>query len=211
MDYSQALGAGFREVQDRIHEGKPARVVMAARVYATDVDDLWDALTNPERLARWFLPIEGNLELGGRYQLKGNAGGGITRCDPPNALDLTWEFADNVSWVQVRLESESDKTHLTLEHILLKDDASEEHWRQYGPGATGVGWDLSFVGLGLHLDSGGEAIDRDADNAWMASDEGRVFIKNCSDAWGRAHEASGEDPVIANELAESTRAAYTGS
>ena len=39
------------------------------------------------------------------------------------------------------------------EHTMLKDEASEAHWKQFGPGATGVGWDLGFVGMGLHLES----------------------------------------------------------
>ena len=211
MDYSQALGADFREVQDRIRDGKPARVVIGSRIYATDLEDLWDALTNAERIPRWFSPITGSLEVGGRYQLEGNAGGQITRCNAPNALDVTWEYADNVSWIEVRLEPEKSGTRLTLEHIMSKDDASEDHWRQYGPGATGVGWDLSFLGLGLHLGSGGEAIDQDVNNAWLGSEEGHAFMKICANAWGEAHVVSGEDPLIANKMAESTRAAYTGS
>ncbi len=102
MDYSHALGTEFREVRDVEHEGKPARAVEGARVYSTETDDLWDALTNAERIPRWFLPIRGDLRLGGRYHLEGNAEGTITRCDPPEALDITWEFAGSVSWVNVR-------------------------------------------------------------------------------------------------------------
>ena len=62
------------------------------RLYDTSVDDLWDALTSKERIPRWFLPVEGDLKLGGRYQLKGNAGGTITACTPPNHFAATWEF-----------------------------------------------------------------------------------------------------------------------
>ena len=36
-----------------------------------------DALTDPERIGRWFLPISGDFRLGGRYQFEGNAGGKI--------------------------------------------------------------------------------------------------------------------------------------
>src|SRR4051812_25995035 len=83
---ANAIGAEFRQVVERKHEGGPARVVIAERTYHTTPDDLWDALTSAERIPRWFLPIEGDLKLGGRYQVKGNAGGSITRCDPPEAL-----------------------------------------------------------------------------------------------------------------------------
>ena len=44
---------------------------------------MWDACTDPERIGRWFLPVSGDLRLGGRYQLEGNAGGEILRCEPP--------------------------------------------------------------------------------------------------------------------------------
>ena len=60
-------------------------MVVASRSYDTDIDDLWEAITNAERIPRWFLPITGELRLGGRYQLQGNAGGTITACEPPRA------------------------------------------------------------------------------------------------------------------------------
>ena len=211
MDYSNALGAEFRDVLDATHDGKPARVVKGARTYATDPGDLWDALTNVERIPRWFLPITGDLRLGGRYQLEGNAGGVITRCDPSQALDATWEYGGHVSWVRVRLEPSGEGTRLTLEHLMLKDEAGEEHWRQFGPGATGVGWDLSFLGMALHLESGGAAIDREVNDAWMASDAGKAFISACADAWGAAHIAAGEAPAVAHAMAAQTAAAYAGA
>lgn len=210
MDYSRPLGAEFREVQDRVHEGKPARVVAASRTYATDQEDLWDALTNKERIPRWFLPITGDLKLGGRYQLEGNAGGTITRCDRPDALDLTWEFGESKSWVVVRLQPDGDGTRLLLEHILSKDKADDEHWAKFGPGATGVGWDLSFLELGLHLKSGGKAIDREASDAWMSTDEGKSFVRRSAEAWGSAHIAAGEVPDVASGMATRTAEAYAG-
>ncbi len=210
MDYSNALGVEYQEVKDATRDGQPARVVGGARTYATDIDDLWDALTNIKRIPRWFLPITGDLKLGGRYQLQGNAGGKITRCDPPEALDVTWEFADNVSWVTVRLEPDGDGARLTLEHTMPKDEAGEAHWEQFGPGATGVGWDLSFLGLALHLESGGEAIERDANDAWLASDAGKSFIRDCAKAWGEAHITAGETPDLARAMAGRTADFYAG-
>ncbi len=49
------VGAVIREVTVRERDGKPARAVIATRSYDTDITDLWDALTNPERIPRWFL------------------------------------------------------------------------------------------------------------------------------------------------------------
>src|SRR5262245_1474939 len=120
------FGAEFRRVENREHLGKPALVAVAIRSYDTSVDDLWEAVTTPERLARWFTPVEGDLKLGGRYQLKGNAGGTITRCQRPEALDLTWEFNGGTSWVTVRLMKDGKRARLTLEHIAHTDGIGEE-------------------------------------------------------------------------------------
>ncbi len=90
MDYTNAFGAEFREVQDRTHDGQVVRVVVATRLYRTNREDLWSALTDAERIPRWFSPITGQLELGGRYQLEGNAEGSVLQCDPPEALEVSW-------------------------------------------------------------------------------------------------------------------------
>jgi uncharacterized protein YndB with AHSA1/START domain len=206
---ANALGAEFRRFENRDHEGKPARVVAAVRTYDTDRADLWDALTSAERIPRWFLPIEGELRLGGRYQLKGNAGGSITRCDPPAAFDITWEFGGGLSWVQVRLEAEGQRTRLTLEHIVLASDV-DQHWAQFGPGAVGIGWDLTLHGMDLYLKGGGVGVDHGAAHAWMASEEGKAFMRTSANAWAEAHIAGGEDPQVARGMAERSAAAYTG-
>jgi uncharacterized protein YndB with AHSA1/START domain len=203
-----AIGAEVREFVEREHEGKPARVVSASRLYHTDAEDLWDALTNAERLPRWFLPIEGELRLGGRYQLEGNAGGTITRCERPRALDVTWEFGGDTSWVNVRLTPEGKDTRLTLEHVMHAADG-DEHWTRFGPGAAGVGWELGLLGLGLHVESG-EAVPPEANAAWMVSDEARAFIRASAEAWAAAHIAAGEAPEVARGMAERTAAFYTG-
>src|SRR3569833_196152 len=106
IDVARTVGAVVREVRDVVHDGKPAKMVVATRTYDTDMDDLWDALTNGERIPRWFLPISGELKLGGRYQFKGNAGGEITRCEPPRLLSVTWEYGAEVSWLNVTLTAE---------------------------------------------------------------------------------------------------------
>ena len=144
------------------------------------------------------------------FQLEGNAEDRTLRCDPPEALEFTWEFGGHVSWVHLRLAQDGGGTRLTLEHLIPKDEASEEHWKQYGPGATGVGWDLSFLGLALHLDSGGQAIDRDESNTWMASDAGKAFMRTSADHWREAHVNGGEDPDVAEAMARRTADFYTG-
>lgn len=65
----------------RIAAGE-GRTVRLRRIYDAPIDDIWDALTDPERIGRWFLPISGDFRLGGRYQFEGNAGGEIRACAP---------------------------------------------------------------------------------------------------------------------------------
>jgi uncharacterized protein YndB with AHSA1/START domain len=130
-----------------------AHVVTASRTYTAPVDDVWDALTNPERIPRWFLPVEGDLRLGGTYQFAGNAGGEIRECDPPRRLLVTWVMGEpgpeDSSIVEVVLEPVGeDETALTLEHTAV---VPAEMWEQFGPGSVGVGWDLGLLGLGAHL------------------------------------------------------------
>ncbi|CAN5554047.1 SRPBCC family protein [soil metagenome] len=205
------FGAEFRAVENREHLGKPVIVAVAIRTYATTVDDLWEALTTRERIARWFLPVEGDLELGGRYQLKGNAGGTITRCDPPTAFELTWEFGGGTTWLHVRLTRDGDGARLTLEHIAPQDGVGEEHLKKFGPGAVGVGWDLSLHGLSLHVAAPSVPLDHAAFEAWTASSDGKDFVRRSGEAWGAADAASGEDAVIARAKADRTISFYTGT
>ena len=207
IDVLRYIGAVTREVQSRDHEGRPARVVVATCAYDTTITDVWDAITNAERISRWFLPISGDLRLGGRYQLHGNASGQVTGCEPPRSLALTWEFGGQVSWVHVQLTELSDGgTRLQLEHIAHVPD---EFWNQYGPGAVGVGWDLAMMGLGRHL-STSDAVDPKEAAAWAASDEGKDFVCRSSGEWGRASISAGTDEDSARSAASRTTAFYSG-
>lgn len=206
-DIRRIIGAVTREVSRRDVDGQPAEVVIATRSYDTSIDDLWDALTSAERIPRWFLPVSGDLRLGGRYQLEGNAGGEILACEPPRRLALTWEMQGQVSWVTVDLsEDAEERTLLRLEHVA---HVPEEFWSRFGPGAVGAGWDSALFGLDQHFATG-DAVRPENAMAWLTSDEGRSFIAQSCDAWRVAHVASGADPAFAEAAAERTRAAYTG-
>jgi uncharacterized protein YndB with AHSA1/START domain len=205
-DISKLIGAVKREVRQVEREGKPAAMVVMCRSFDTTIEDLWDALTNRERLPRWFLPVSGELKLGGRYQLEGNAGGTITRCEPPRELSVTWEFGGGTSWVYVSLREDGATTRLELQHIAHPDP----HWDKFGPGAVGVGWDLGLMGLGRHIENPAATKPPEADPAWLGSDEAKRFMKLSSDDWARAAIAHGEDEAAARARAERTRAFYCG-
>ena len=63
--------------------------------------------------------------------------------------------------------------------------------------------------MGLHLESG-EAVDQAESHAWMASDPGKSFMRECATAWGEAHIKSGEAADVAQAMAEATAKAYCG-
>ena len=67
LDIEAHLGGVTRSVSWLELDGKPASAVTLSCSYATTLEDLWDAVTNSARVPRWFIPITGTLELGGRY------------------------------------------------------------------------------------------------------------------------------------------------
>lgn len=203
----QAVGAVDRRVYSIERDGVAAKVVEASRTYRADMEDVWDACTSAERLPRWFLPISGDLRPGGRFQFEGNAGGAIERCESPSLLAVTWEYGGEISWVEVRLSGSQEGTVLQLTHTAQLD---AERWKEFGPGAVGVGWDTTLYGLGLHLESG-EAIDPAEAQAWMTSPEGIDFLTAASGEWGRASVTAGEAPEAAEAAAARTTAAYTAA
>jgi uncharacterized protein YndB with AHSA1/START domain len=207
IEVARLLGAVTRGTTTRELEGKPAVAILASRIYDTPPGDLWDALTNPTRIPRWFAPVSGDLKLGGRYEIAGNASGAITRCQPPRELALTWEHAGTVSWVEVRLEAAPrGRTVLQLEHIYHPD---EEHEAQYGPGAGGVGWELSLLGLELHLASPADApTPGELESSWLQTDAGAVFIRGASEGWGAAAVTAGTPEAAARAAAQRTAQFY---
>jgi uncharacterized protein YndB with AHSA1/START domain len=184
-----------------------AYTVLLRRIYDAPIEDVWDACTNPERINRWFVPVSGDLRLGGSYQLEGNAGGEIVACEPPRLLKVTWIYGempadDERSDVEVRLSPvDDDRTQFELEHVA---DVDPEMWGQFGPGAVGVGWDLGLVGLAWHL----RGKTRGDPAELMKSPEMRALMTESSTAWGVAHAASGapEEAVVA--AVANTTAAY---
>jgi uncharacterized protein YndB with AHSA1/START domain len=206
IDIIREIDAVRRELGSKQTGAGEAHVIRLRRTYDAPIDDVWDALTNPERIGRWFLPISGDFRIGGRYQFEGNAGGEILECDRPHRLRATWVFGEGgdaaASEVVVRLTPDGDEaTIFDFEHTAVVPD---EMWGQFGPGAVGVGWDGGVLGLGLHLRGGsvGDSI------AWQMSSEGRDFFTRSSVAWGAAFAATGADPATVAQAVANTTAFY---
>ncbi|RZU76593.1 uncharacterized protein YndB with AHSA1/START domain [Micromonospora kangleipakensis] len=208
IDVIGQISSVERTVGSRTLPAGQARVSIISQTYDAPLEDVWDACTSADRIPRWFLPISGELRLGGRYQLEGNAGGTVERCDPPHGFAATWEYGGEVSWIEVRLSPAGEgRTRFELEHVAHVDD---QRWAEFGPGATGVGWDMGLLGLASHLAADGSGVAPAEAAAWMGSDEGRQFMTLSSERWCEASVAAGTPADEARAAAQRTTAAYTG-
>src|SRR5690606_4554170 len=125
-----------REQRAGERDGAPTCIAVARREHPADAAELWNALTDPERIPRWFLPVTGELRPGGRYRFEGNASGTVLNCEAPHSFAITWEMMGSPSWVTVTLTPVSHGTELELVH---EAHVPEEFWSLYGPGAVGIG------------------------------------------------------------------------
>lgn len=215
VDVQAQLNAVNRSIATEDRNGEPSHVQTMEQTYPSPIDDVWEAVTTAERIARWFLPITGDLQLGGRYQLEGNAGGEVLECTPPTdgtaGYRVTWEFGGGVSWLAVRLDAEGGKTRFTLEHVAPVASIPDGMWETFGPGATGVGWDGGLLGLGLHLGATEGSLSPQDAEAWATTEEGRAFYRGAADGWAAAQVAAGSDPETAARNADATFGFYTGA
>ncbi len=199
------LAATRRSVKPTVRTGEPASAMVISRSYRAAVAALWDAVSNGERIGQWFLPVSGKLELGGRYQLERNAGGTITACAALSRFSLTWEMGEDVSWVDVAVAAEGKSSaQLTLTHTSRPSD----HWDRFGPGATGVGWEMGLVGLAIYLSDPNAVLPEDA--TFTDTEEGKAFVRASSAAWGEAAIAAGAERDAARAAARRTAAFYAG-
>jgi uncharacterized protein YndB with AHSA1/START domain len=94
--------------------------------FGTDIDDVWSALTEPARLARWYGEIEGDLRPGGEFRARLFASGWdgtgrVEACQPPRRLLLTMRDADpqpgqpDETIIEVTLSADGGQTALVLE------------------------------------------------------------------------------------------------
>ena len=205
FDVGYTLGTVDRKVSFTERDGQSVGAIALSRSFAASIDELWDAVTNGERISRWFTPVSGELEPGGHYQLEGNASGAITACERLSHFALTWEFGGDVSWVDVSLAAlEEGQSRLTLTHTAVLS----AHWDEYGPGAAGVGWEWGLLGLAIHLEQPKQPMPDVME--FVASDSGRAFFAGSSDGWAQAAVAAGTDSDTALAAARRTTAFYTG-
>ncbi|HEX6445015.1 MAG TPA: SRPBCC family protein [Streptosporangiales bacterium] len=126
--------------------------------YDTDIDDLWSALTDPDRLARWYGRVEGDLRPGGRFRLHLedadlDSTGRVEACDPPRRLRVTSRETDESyrrgqgvppydQVVEATLNADGDQTVLVIEVRGMPLDAIAFY---------GAGWQIHAENLAAFL------------------------------------------------------------
>jgi uncharacterized protein YndB with AHSA1/START domain len=189
IDIIDQINATQREVGTKAVATGDGRSVLLRRVYDASIEDVWSACTDPERLGRWLGPVEGDLRVGGTFQLKNNAGGEILRCEQPHLIKVTWVLGEGMpTEVEVRLSTGDDgHTIFELEHA-SPAQIVDELVRTYGPGGTigiGCGWDLALLGLDLFL----HGVTFDPTTGLEIPEEGEFAVRSCH-AWGAAIQAA---------------------
>ena len=136
--------------------------------YDTDIGDLWSALTDPRRLARWYGQVEGDLRPGGEFRLYlesdgWDGTGRVEACEPPRRLLVTTREADE-SWrkgrgaqpfdeaIEATLTADGDQTVLVIEVLGMPLDKIAFY---------GAGWQIHAENLAAHL-AGRERGDTEA-------------------------------------------------
>lgn len=121
------------------------RSVRFVRTYPSSKKDVWDAVTDPDRLSRWLGNVTGALHIGGRYRVDFGDGdiatGEVVTCREPDRLVVTWEFPDEgTTWVDVELADADTGTRFVLTHSGLRPSDLAQY---------GAGWHTFFD----HLDA----------------------------------------------------------
>lgn len=117
-------------------------------VFDTSVEDLWDACTRPDRLARWIADVSGDLRVGGEFRARFTSGwegtGRIEVCEAPRRLVVvTREPGDTEDDVlEVTLTPQDDRTLLVVEERGLPADQLAGY---------GAGWQVHLEDLAAVL------------------------------------------------------------
>ena len=136
--------------------------------YDTDIDDLWSAITDPRRLARWHGQVDGDLRLGGQFRVYNEADdiestGRIEACEPPRRLVVTTRETDE-SWrkgqgappfdetCEAMLTADGDQTILVIEVRGMPLDYIA---------AYGAGWQIHAENLAGHV-AGRDRVDSES-------------------------------------------------
>lgn len=125
--------------------------------YDTDIDDLWSAITDPVRLARWFGEVDGELSQRGEFRVRiadaGDRTGQVEACERPERLVVTTRETDesyrrgqgvppfDAVW-DITLTADGDRTNLVIEVRGIPLDKIAFY---------GAGWQIHAENLAAYL------------------------------------------------------------
>jgi uncharacterized protein YndB with AHSA1/START domain len=149
---------GGRRILGSLRSADGKGVVRIEDRYNTDIDDLWSALTDPGRLARWYGQIAGDLRPGGQFRLYIESNdldgtGRVEACEPPRRLLVTTRESDE-SWrkgrgvppfdaaIEATLTADGDQTMLVIEVRGMPLDKIAFY---------GAGWQIHVEHLAAHI------------------------------------------------------------
>lgn len=150
-------------IEGSLHVVDGAGVVRMEGRYDTDIEDLWSAVTEPARLARWVAEVAGDLRLGGAFDARFTSSwegpGRVDVCEPPRRLLVTMSPGEADSTViEAVLAPDGDATTLVVEERGFPLDELAAH---------GAGWQAHVEDLATHLGGGSSTGWRDRWRALM--------------------------------------------
>lgn len=120
----------------------------SAWTHCTDIDDLWSAITDPDRLARWVADVDGDLRPGGEFHAFFTSGwegpGRVEVCEPPRRLLVTMSpgQGEDETVIEAELVTDGHHTVLVIEERELPLDELAAH---------GAGWQAHVEDLAPQL------------------------------------------------------------
>jgi uncharacterized protein YndB with AHSA1/START domain len=194
-----------RTVKTTTLNHREATSVVLQQEVSSPAHEVWAACTEAERIQQWFLPVSGDLSIGGRYALEGNASGEVLDCNPGRSFRVSWVMGagPDSELVFTVTPTNTDHALVELNHTATVDP---DMMGTYGPGAVGVGWDVTLLGLYQYL----RGIPTGPSNQ-LPPQVMHPFMAASSDAWANAAIANGADADGARAAAVRTTAFYTGS
>jgi len=160
--------SGDNRILGSLRAADDAGVVRIEDRYDTTIDDLWAAITEPDRLARWYGQVEGDLQLGGAFRMYLAADdiestGRVEACEPPRRLLVTTRETDESyrkgqgappfdATIEATLTADGEQTILVIEIRGMSLDKIAFY---------GAGWQIHVENLAAYL-AGRERGDTEA-------------------------------------------------
>ncbi|WP_168211449.1 SRPBCC family protein [Actinosynnema sp. ALI-1.44] len=175
-------------------EAGDAETLVMRRRYRASIEDVWDACTDPRRLAKFFMKPVGDFNVDGKFEFEGNAHGEVLRCEPPELLRFSWIYgSSDRDEVEIRLSPEgAETTVLELEHASttkLADSLLNDP--ETGMWGRGTGWELGLIAMEAHLcgefpDFDLASLDEDSPEFAEAAE----LADRVGEAWAKVLDAS---------------------